>query len=242
MSNPHQTFKSFVAQLNRVGLNLCASFNLGNLPQTVKKTLPGNAQQHFRSLLLVGTNGGNFWQHLQTMDEKQDHPFDMISQRLTEEILTHSYPQIKTLCLYPSSEYVLPLQQLGHLVGWGRPSILGLDINQEYGTWFAYRTALLVSELLPQTKTSEAQPVCEVCIDKPCRSICPVNAVQSLGNFDILACSDYRVEENSTCAKKCLARLACPVGQDYRYSTDQLEHHGSFSLASVKRYKESNKW
>ena len=242
MSNPNQTYKGFVTQLKQTGLNLCASFDLHALPQAIYQSLPESSSQHYQSLLLVGTKGGDFWQYLQTKNENVDHPFDMISQSVTQDILRKVYPQVKTQCVYPSKDYVIPLQQLGHLVGWGRPSILGLDINPEYGTWFAYRTALLVSEALPQSETVSAQPVCEVCIEKPCQPICPVQAVQSFGTFNIMACSDYRVQEKSACAKKCLARLACPVGQAYRYSADQLAHHGSFSLASIKRYKENNTW
>ena len=242
MSNPDQTYNGFVTQLKRVGLNLCASFNLHELPKAVEETLPERLSSNYNSLLLVGTRGGEFWQYLQTINENPDHPFDNISQKVTEKILRKAYPQVKTLCLYPSKEYILPLQKLGHLVGWGRPSILGLDIHPQYGTWFAYRTALLVSEPLPQTNTSEAQVVCEVCIDKPCQPVCPVQAVQSFGHFDIMACSDNRVKAESVCANQCLSRLACPVGREYRYSPDQLAHHGSFSLASIKRYKESNKW
>ena len=242
MSNPHETYKHFLTALDQVGLNLCASFSLSELPDSVKKALPDKPEQHYQSLLLVGTKGGNFWQYLKRIDKLEGHPFDTISLSITQKILHDFYAEVKTLCLYPNSEYIIPLQQLGHLVGWGRPSILGLDINPKYGTWFAYRTALLVSESFPQSETVVSDPVCEVCIEKPCQSACPVSAVQSQGNFNLSACSDYRVQESSSCANKCLARLACPVGLDFRYSTEQFAHHGSFSLASIKRYKENNKW
>ena len=242
MSKPHETYKNFLAELDQVGLNLCASFSISELPDTIKASLPKNSEQHYNSLLLVGTKGGKFWKYLQQINQPEGHPFDSISLSMTQRIFAKSYSGVRTYCLYPGSEYVVPLQQLGHIVGWGRPSILGLDINQQYGTWFAYRTVLLVAESLPQTPRAETQPVCEVCVDKPCRRACPVGAVQSIGNFNIAACGDFRVQDNSRCVSKCLARLACPVGIEYRYSSEQLAHHSSFSLASIKRYRESSQW
>jgi hypothetical protein len=242
MSKAHGRYTNFLAQLNHVGLNLVASFNIDELPDTVKDAVPKEIQTLYKSLLLVGSKGGEFWQYLQSINDIEGHTFNNNSLRLTNKFLHNAYAGIKTLCLYPSTQYTLPLQKLGHLAGWGRPSILGLDIHREYGTWFAYRTALLVSESLPQTKWSATDLVCEMCIEKPCQPVCPVGAVQSLGSFKLNTCGDYRLEDKSGCANICLARLACPVGQEYRYTNQQLTHHGSFSLASIKRYRESNKW
>ncbi len=242
MSESHVTYKNFVAGLTQVGLNLCASFRLGELPAVIMDSLPSKAEELYCSLLLVGAKGGDFWQYLQTVDEVEEHPFNTVSQRVTVKILRSSYPGMRIKFLYPGTEYTIPLQQLGRLAGWGRPSMLGLDIHGEYGTWFAYRNALLVSEPLPATRQAAAAPVCEVCIEKSCRSACPVKAVKSFGSFNITACTDHRVERKSGCEDKCLSRLACPVGRESRYCTDQLAHHSRFSLASIKRYKVNNKW
>ena len=242
MSKRLETYTKFVGNLEQVGLNLCATFDLCELPQSIIDTMPEDSMSRFKSLLLVGTKGSAFWQHLKNIDKTAGHCFDEMSQALAIEVLNKSYSELNTLVLYPSSEYVLPLQQLGHLVGWGRPSVLGLDIHPEFGTWFAYRTAILVSEQLPATEEMKTDEVCEVCVDKPCQSVCPVGAVKTIGQFDITSCIDNRVKDNSACADRCLARLACPVGQKYFYQQDHLAHHSRFSLASIKRYKENNKW
>jgi len=242
MSKSFQTFNEFVANLEQIGLNLCAAFDLNTLPQSIIDTMPTDVLDQYKSLLLVGTKGSAFWQHLKDTDSTDGHCFDEMSQTLTLEVLNKHYSELKTLLLYPNSDYVLPLQQLGHRVGWGRPSVLGLDIHPEFGTWFAYRTAIVVSEELPQTKSAQTKEVCEICVDKPCLSACPVAAVKTIGQFDITACMNYRTKDNSPCAGRCLSRLSCPVGEKYYYQKDHLAHHGRFSLASIKRYKENNKW
>lgn len=241
MSNPGETYEKFLEELDRIGLDLCASFAIRDLPVSILASLTDNAGELYRSLLLVGSRGARFWDYLQSVNDVTGHPFNTVSQKMTEKILRDCYPQISILCLYPGDEYRLPLQQLGHLAGWGRPSALGLDIDQQHGTWFAYRTALLVSESLPQTAARVSDPVCETCVEKPCRTACPVEAVQTIGGFNISACMGFRVRECSPCADKCLARLACPFGVEYRYSPEQLAHHSSFSLASIKRYMASHK-
>ena len=50
--------------------------------------------------------------------------------------------------------------------------------------------------------------------------------------FDWQACVDYRVAEN-TCRDTCLARQACPVGPDHRYSREQMGYHYRISLRTI---------
>ena len=154
MSNPDQTYKAFVDELKQAGLNLCAGFSLNTLPQAVLDALPENTASEYQSLLLVGTKGGAFWRYIQSTETIVNHPFDTVSRKLTQDLFQKHYPGAAMLCLYPGSDFIIPLQQLGHHVGWGRASILGLDIHPQYGTWFAYRTVLLVSQLLPQKPKS----------------------------------------------------------------------------------------
>ena len=241
MDQVHQASQQMTAELHECGLNLVAIFDISILPQSITSTFPDNAKNNYQSLLLVGTKGSKFWQHLKSINKTQGDCLDEMSQTIIKNILRGHLPEARYQVVYPSTEYVVPLQQLGHLVGWGRPSIVGPGINAEYGTWFAYRTAMLVSEKLPLTEYAQAEEVCERCIDKPCQSACPVGAVREIGNFDLNACINYRTTENSPCADKCLARLACPVGKEYFYQPDHLAHHGYFSLRSIKRYIANNK-
>ncbi len=236
-----QIYQNMCTKLEKSGLNLVAAFNLSMLPESITNTLCENAQKDYHSLLLVGTKGSSFWQYLKDINKTQGDCLDEMGQAITIEVLSKHLPKARYRVVYPSTEYIVPLQQLGHMVGWGRPSIVGPGINAEYGTWFAYRTALLISEKLPPTKYAVAEEVCEKCIDKPCQSACPVGAVREIGNFNLNACIGYRTIENSPCADKCLARLACPVGKEYFYQPDHLAHHGYFSLRSIKRYIENNK-
>ncbi len=241
MDQVSYTYQNMIGDLEDCGLNLVAAFDISVLPESITNTLPDRAQEDYSSLLLVGTKGSSFWQHLKSINKTQGDCLDEMSQKITIDIFSTHFANARYLVLYPHSEYVIPLQQLGHLVGWGRPSILGPGINIEYGTWFAYRTAMLVSESLPASEYAQAEEVCEQCIDKPCQTACPVSAVKTLGNFNLKSCIGYRVTDDSNCADKCLARLACPIGMDYFYQPDHLAHHGYFSLRSIKRYIENNK-
>ena len=50
--------------------------------------------------------------------------------------------------------------------------------------------------------------------------------------FDWQGCVNYRVSEN-TCRNTCLARMACPVGPEHRYTEDQMAYHYGVSLRSI---------
>ncbi len=66
-------------------------------------------------------------------------------------------------------------------------------------------------------------------MDKPCISACPAGALERL-QFDVGRCRSYLRTEagRGGCLEHgCLARDACPVGQDYRYPPEQLRFHMS---------------
>ncbi len=65
---------------------------------------------------------------------------------------------------------------------------------------------------------------------------CPAGAVTLETGFDVDACSVYRIGEESPCADKCLARLACPVGTEHTYGEAQMRHHYASGLESIRRW------
>jgi hypothetical protein len=59
-----------------------------------------------------------------------------------------------------------------------------------------------------------------------------------LAGFDVFECSHFRLQENSPCHDRCLARLACPVAPEHRYELAQVQYHYGRSLQTIRTYFE----
>jgi hypothetical protein len=108
----------------------------------------------------------------------------------------------------------------------GHTSPLGLNIHPRFGLWHAYRAAFIFDEdIVPPVVVSTPSP-CETCVNKPCLTACPVKAFTNPG-YDVTACASHLASAAGTPCRDhgCLARRACPVGQDFLYSSDQTRFH-----------------
>lgn len=225
------------------GLNLFAALALDSLSASVVAALRQAqvATQNYSHLILLGNGGRHFWQVFAERSQNGPDPIDAFSIEIAKRF-ADDFLGVRIVLLYPSDSAV-PLQQLGALAGWHYPSPLGLGIHPQYGLWFAYRVLFLVrlplGEFfeLPDSPPGERQSPCASCADKPCISACPAQAVSARKAFDIAACSDFRLRATSLCSERCLARLACPVGREHRYSTAQTRYHYRRSLQALKRYR-----
>lgn len=110
--------------------------------------------------------------------------------------------------------------------GAGHVSPLGLNIHPTYGLWHAYRAALLFPVAFDIPAPAAGPHPCESCAGKPCLSACPVTAFDGR-SYDVPACATYlRSEAGETCMRGgCLARHACPVGQEHAYEAAQAAFH-----------------
>ena len=110
--------------------------------------------------------------------------------------------------------------------GAGHVSPLGLNIHPVYGLWHAYRAALLFPVQFDLPVQQPGPHPCETCETKPCLSACPVNAFDGT-SYDVPSCfSHIASDAGSDCmARGCLARHACPVGQDHAYAPAQAQFH-----------------
>jgi len=128
--------------------------------------------------------------------------------------------------LYPFDKPPLPFLSWARRARCGHISPLGLNIHPEFGLWHAFRCALLF-ERDPALPAMAAGPnPCDSCRSKPCLATCPVGAFAAAG-YDVAACAEHlMVPAGGACMERgCLARLACPVGTDYRYGPDQMRFH-----------------
>ncbi len=216
-------------QLHGAGINLFACIRLSALPADMRGVLSEPDQAlHYDSLVLLGSGGTSLWTHLDQPIKSSDNPVDTYVRQNIESC----FGDIPHKILYPGP-HPIPLIALGKLAKWHRESPLGLGIHREFGLWSAYRAVILCHGVAAADEGTDFQHPCETCTDTPCISACPAGAVSTSG-FDPVACSSFRVTPQSPCQKKCLARLACPVGQAHQYSEEQQAYHYSISLRTIK--------
>ncbi|WMW79689.1 hypothetical protein RF679_13645 [Undibacterium cyanobacteriorum] len=239
------------AFLRDVGLNLQAAIPLEQLPETLRQQLHQACPQaaDFRQLLLFGNGGPRFWQAAQTHMEananltnaQEAHPLDQFSITMVEQFIRDELgAEASYLFLYPGS-FTLNLQSLGSLLAWHQNSPLMIGIHPEFGLWSAYRVLVLcnsnfASSLPLQQRSAEQKSVsiCVACQTRACVQACPANAMDHAG-FHLDRCWQYRSQEESMCRVRCVARLACPVGTEHRYSDEQIHYHYAQSLVFMRK-------
>lgn len=219
-------------ELEAAGLNLRAVFDLDRLPAPTRASL----QQHcpgegFRQVLVLGHGGRALWSAVQAARLASANPIDDFSTSVFRRWFKHRFPSHRYAVLYPGA-HAIPLQRLGALAGWHHPSPLGIGINGQWGTWFAYRLAALTDTGLPATPALDSPPPCAACRGQPCRTACPAGAVEGR-TLNIDRCIAYRRQAESRCRHTCLARCACPVAATHRYDATQMRHSYGHSLAMI---------
>lgn len=219
------------------GLNLFAVLDCAALPEstTAPMLASGVPLADYRRLVLLGHGGRRLWAALQKWGVKTTDPVDHYSLTLTRQFIRDYLGDPPVCWLYPQTDYLAPLQQLGALAGWSHSSPLGLGIHPEYGVWFAYRAAFLTTAELPLRVEPERPSPCATCTNKPCITTCPVEAVQ-IDRFDVDGCARYRLRPQSPCADRCLARLACPFFPEHRYTLAQMQYHYRHSLGTLRAW------
>ena len=166
-------------------------------------------------------------------------PVDSYTHRLVERCFVEHWGDCDRRWLYPSST-LFPVIPFGVHAGWHQPSPLGQGIHAIYGLWFAYRALLWVNAAWPEVKEDLLVSPCESCVEKPCLSACPAQALSVPHAFQVMDCFDYRWSQGSSCRDRCLARLACPLGATYRYDMTQIQYHAQHSLEMAKQSLKSS--
>ena len=222
------------------GFNLQAVMRADQWPQRLRQSMEACqvSLESTRRFVMLGAGGRLLWQQSGGDLTDSDDPLDTFSVNAVGRVVTEYWGGGEVEILYPGSLPV-PLQQLGVFAGWSHVSPLGIGINTGFGTWFAYRALFALDSPLQETVPLASQGApCDRCVEKPCRSACPAGAVRLETSFDLDRCVSHRLKSASSCADRCHARLACPVGQDWRYDEDQLVYHGQRSLASLRAWRE----
>lgn len=220
------------ARLNAQGLNLQAVFMLADLPADILATLSvqDNAR---RQLLLIGHGGPLLWQQLALQGKVGADPVDTFSRTQIAAWLDAEHPGCAYHFAYPGP-CTLNLQGLGELAGWHHTSPFMLGVNPHWGSWFAYRAVVLADTDLAPTLPMSGSAPCTDCASRICVQRCPAKALDA--GCNLRACMDYRLQADSACKDRCLARNSCPVGTDQRYSTEQISYHYGLSLQVIENW------
>ena len=240
------SFRSLTSQLDDAGLNLCAQLSLADLADSMPDldlltqhdaTQPRD-KARFRNILLIGSAGKKLWQAMPAEYLQRDNPVDEYSVDCVNRVFAQLLPDDSWQFLFPISPsgVEISLQSLGLQAGWHHASPLGIGINGQQGLWFAYRAVLVVEcDIVDVDQIVEVtgESPCLSCDGKPCLSRCPAQALDFGSDPDLSACVAHRVLPESECVSTCLARLACPVAPQFKYSDEQVAYFYQRSLASA---------
>lgn len=226
----HPTFPG--EALAEAGLNRQFVFDLGDLPEATRKTLGDTTG--FHQLILLGHAGQRLWECVQASGMASEHPIDDYTVRTVEAWLSENMPGRAYRIVYPGEQPV-GLQALGKLAGWHHTSPFMIGIDAEWGSWYAYRAAVLIDFQFQVFFPVDRGNPCLDCKTTPCITACPADALAG-GQFNLPACSGFRMQPESPCAEGCLARQACPVGTEHRYEVTQIAHSYRRSLAMLRQY------
>lgn len=206
---------------HQAGLNISSSIKVSALPEEMIQFLIENKIDHDLkkdTLWLIGSGGSDLWKQL-------PHPLNIDD----DSIDTFCLKQIKSFdlnarLLFPHPDWHFPLQKLGRILNISRPSLMGQDISEEYGLWFAFRGAFLTQKQVTETKYLPFLSACETCLDHSCLSNCHAEAI-SLNELNLFKCIDYRLGPLSKCADRCHARASCPYQSEHAYTLEQIQYH-----------------
>lgn len=200
----------------------------GGFHPTAADEVPGNPA----TLVLVGNAGPAMWQAFAvatTPEARQGDPDPLDT--WTRRVLDGVADGLGAGALYPFSVPYLPFQRWALGTGAVFPSPIGPLIDPEYGLWHAYRGALAFDKRLELPPTPGHRRPCDDCADKPCLTACPVGAFtpsgESMAPYDVPACVAHvaSASGNACLEDGCLARRACPVGQEHVYRPAQARFH-----------------
>lgn len=179
------------------------------------------------AIMMLGL-GREGWAAFQAAPEASDgaaHPLDRWSQRVIEALAA----ELDAAPFFPfTGPPYMPFLRWGTATGRIWPSALGMSIHAEQGLWVSFRGALGFATL----EEVDAPPVgarpCDSCADRPCLSACPVDAFTAEG-YGVPGCVGHlHSPAGEAClGGGCLARRACPVGQDWTPPPQRARFHMS---------------
>jgi epoxyqueuosine reductase len=199
-----------------------------------------------RSIVLIGNGGGEFWRAFKSFAtdhtgwSERANPLDDFTRLVIENQIMEPLAISGERCVavYPflADGPTLNFMDLGKRAGIAGPSILGVLVNPTYGPWIAFRAALLLDREIDQPGEAVGFDPCPSCTVRTCVTACPAAAITARSGWDIPRCLSHRVEQESDCAPRCHARVACVIGPEHRYPDDEIAYHQMRALRAMRPY------
>ncbi|WP_100265825.1 hypothetical protein [Mariprofundus ferrinatatus] len=227
--------------LDECGLNMQAIFNLAELPEEIRIAVEDQVQDYsdYTQLILIAHGGRCMWKAVQASEFRGvADPIDSFSVNRVKRWAAEEMPEVCSEIIYPAPNRIVPLQALGGLAGWHHDSPFRIGINWKWGSWFAYRVAVLVDTDFDPTERMDDPSPCDSCIEKPCLTVCPA-CLPDCGEISMGCCINYRLSDGSACKTQCLARSACPVAPEHRYSNEQIDYHYGRSMRTIEAWQKN---
>ena len=186
--------------------------------------VPGCGQGAEATLVVIGNAGPAMWRAFAAAPggESRD-PMNAWS----GAILTAIADETGGRALFPfTGPPFLPFMRWAQKAEGLRPSPIQILMHPRFGLWHAYRGALVYGHAPALDPRPAHVHPCDTCAGKPCLDACPADVFDGR-RADLAACRDHIAgDAGAECMTGgCLARLACPVGTEYRYAPDQMGFH-----------------
>ncbi|MCR9127703.1 MAG: ferredoxin [Rhodobacteraceae bacterium] len=181
------------------------------------------------TLLLLGPDEPAFWPAFRDTPEARDgaaHPMDRWSRRVIGDWAA----QIGATPVFPfGGPPYAPFFRWATRSGRIHASPIMLLVHDRAGLFVSFRGALA----LPRRIDLPAPPPnpCDSCIDRPCRTACPVDAFDGTA-YDVAGCKAHITgPDTAACRSRgCAARRACPVSARLgRHDAQSAFHMASFT-------------
>ena len=236
----HSHWLRFQRECERLGLSFVRAGNLATCGLA-----PDDNTTH---AIVVAQTGGAYWHRLERARQvdaaldRAEHPLDTMTRRMAgrlRRLLGEACDSVH----FPFDEHPVDFVSVARALGMGQPSRLRILIHPRFGLWFAFRMLFRVRDVegvLPPSPALEEHP-CTSC-DAPCIRACPAGAIHGPAGeeqLDYPASFRYRISHPDVCRDACAARLACPVGTEFRYSDAFLAHSHRRAFAVGRRYFEA---
>lgn len=176
----------------------------------------------YQTLVLLGPDEPAFWEVFKGSKEYRlpKNPMDHWSKRVIGGLAE----TLGGKAIYPSDGPPYPpffiwATRSGRCHG----SPINLLVHDEAGLMVSFRGALALHNRLDLPEPP-AKP-CDACVDRPCLSSCPVDALTPEG-YDVDRCKSHiRTGAGRDCMQGCKARLACPTSKGFGRLPEQSEFH-----------------